>query len=71
MLRRGTHRILWEKPEGKRALGRPRLRWEDNIKVDLRKWSGGVGWGMDWINVAEDKDRWWGLVNAVVNLHVP
>jgi hypothetical protein len=56
------------KLEGTRPLGRPRRRWEDNIKMDLRE----VGWGgMDWINVAQDRDRWRALVNAVRNLRVP
>jgi len=54
--------------EGKRPLGRPRHRWEDNIKMDLQE----VGTeGMDWIDVAQDTDRWWVLVNAVTNLQVP
>jgi hypothetical protein len=53
------------KPEGKRPLGRPRHRWEDNIKIDLQE----VGWGgMDWIDLAEDRDRCWAVVNAVMNL---
>jgi len=57
-----------EKPEGKRPLGRPRLRWEDNIKLDLQE----VGCGcMDWIELAQDRDRWPALVNAVMNLRVP
>ena len=56
------------KPEGKRPLGRPRLRWEDNIKVDLQE----VGYGsMKWIEVAQDRDRWQALVNAVMNLRTP
>jgi hypothetical protein len=56
------------KPEGRRPLERPRRRWEDNIKMDLRE----VGWGgMDWINLAQDLDRWRALVNAVMNLRVP
>jgi hypothetical protein len=56
------------KPEGRRPLGRPRCRWEDNIKMDLRE----VGWGgMDWINLAQDKDRWRALVYTVMNLRVP
>jgi hypothetical protein len=56
------------KPEGKRPLGRPRRRWEDNIKVDLRK----KGWGgMDWIDLAQDRDQWRALVNTVMNLRVP
>jgi hypothetical protein len=56
------------KPEGRRPLERPRHRWEDNIKKDLRE----VRWGgMDWINLAEDRDRWRALVNAVMNLRVP
>jgi hypothetical protein len=56
------------KPEGKRPQGRPRRRWEDNIKMGLQ----GVGCGgMDWIELAEDRDRWRALVNAVMNLRVP
>jgi hypothetical protein len=65
--RRGAYRVLVEKPEGRRLLGRPRRRWEDNIKMDLRE----VGWGgMDWINLAQDRDWWRALVNAVMNLGV-
>jgi len=55
-------------PEGKRPLGRPRGRWEDNIKLDLQKVGSG---GMDWIELAEDRNRWQALVNAVMNLRVP
>jgi hypothetical protein len=56
------------KPEGKRPLGRPRRRWEDNIKLDLQE----VGCGcMDWIELAQDRDRCQALVNAVLNLRVP
>jgi hypothetical protein len=56
------------KPEGRRPLGKPRRRWDDNIKMDLRE----VGWGgMDWINLAQDRDRWRALVNAFMNLRVP
>jgi hypothetical protein len=66
--RRGAYRALVGKPEGKRPLGRPRRRWEDNINMDLRE----VGWGgIDWINLAQDRDRWRALVNAVMNLRVP
>ena len=57
-----------EKPEGRRPLGRPRHRWEDNVKMDLQE----VGLkGTDCINLAQDRDRWWALVNAVMNLQVP
>ena len=64
---RGAYRVLVGKPEGKRPLGRPRRRWEDNIKMDLQE----VGYGgMDWIELAQDRDRWWVLVNAVTNLRV-
>jgi hypothetical protein len=63
-----AYRILVGIPEGRRPLGRPRHRWEDNIKMDLRE----VGWGgMDWIELARDRDRWQALVNAVINLRVP
>jgi hypothetical protein len=65
--RRGAYRALVRKPEGRIPLGRPRLSWEDNIKMDLRD----VGWvGMDWISLAQDRDRWRALVNAVMNLRV-
>ena len=60
---RGVHRVLVGKPEGKRPLGRPRRRWEDNIQEV------GCG-GMDWIELAEDRDRWRALANAVMNLWV-
>jgi hypothetical protein len=66
--RKGTYRALVGKPEGGRPLGRPRRRWEDNIKMDLREVGCGV---MGWINLAQDRDRWGGLVNAVMNLRVP
>jgi len=62
-----VHRVLVGKPEGKRPLGRPRHRWEDNIKMDL--WE--VGEGGDWMELAQDRDRWRALVNTVVNLWVP
>jgi hypothetical protein len=66
--RRGAYRALVGKPEGRRPPGRPRRRWEDNIKMDIRE----VVWGsMDWINLAEDMDRRRALVNAVMNLRVP
>jgi len=65
---RGVYRLLVGKPEGKRPLGRPRRRWEDNIKMDVQKVRCG---GMDWIELARDRDRWRALVNAVMNLRVP
>jgi hypothetical protein len=65
---RGVYRVLVGKPEGKRPMGRPRHRWEDNIKIDLQEVGGG---GMDWIELAQDKDGWWALVSAVMNLRVP
>jgi hypothetical protein len=63
-----AYRILVGKPEGKRPLGRPRHRWEDNIKMDLRDMEQG---GMDWNDVVQDRDQWRALVNAVVNHQVP
>jgi hypothetical protein len=64
----GAYRDLVRRPEGNRPLGRSRLRWEDNIKMDLQE----VGCvGMDWIELAEDRDRWRALVNAVMNLRIP
>jgi hypothetical protein len=63
--RRGIYRVLVVKPEGKKALGRPPLRWEYNNKLDIQE----VGFdGMDWIELAQDRDRWLALVNAVMNL---
>jgi hypothetical protein len=66
-VKRGAYRILVRRPEGRRPLGRSRRRWEDNIKMDLQE----VGWGMYWIELAQDRDRWRALVNAVMNLRVP
>jgi hypothetical protein len=65
---KGVYRVLVGKPEGKRPMGRPRHRWEDNIKMDLQAVGCGV---MDWIELAQDRDRWQALVNAVMNLPVP
>jgi len=64
---RGVYRVLVEKPEGKRPLGSHRRRWEDNIKMDLQ--DGDVG-DMEWIELAQDRDSWQAVVNAVVNLRV-
>jgi hypothetical protein len=65
---RGSCNILVGRPEGRRPLGRPRCRWEDNIKMDLRE----VAFGdVDWIHWAQDRDRWRALVNTVMNLRVP
>jgi hypothetical protein len=65
---RNAYRILVGNPEGKRPLGRPGHRWEDNIKMDLRE----IRWGgMDWIVLARDRDQWRALVNTVMNLRVP
>jgi hypothetical protein len=66
--KRNTYRLLVEKPEGRRPLGRPRRRWLDNIRMDLVE----VGWrDVDWIGLAQDRDRWRTLVNSVLNLWVP
>ena len=65
---RGEHKVLVGKPEGKRPLGRPRLRWEDNIKMDLQEVGGGCG---DWMDLSQDRDRWQALVNTVIKLRVP
>ena len=65
---RGEYRILLGKPEGKRPLRRPSRRWVDNIRMDLQE----MGYGyMDWIGLAQDRDRWRTLVSAVMNLRVP
>jgi hypothetical protein len=66
--RRGVYRVLVGKPEGKRPMGRPRRRWEDNIKTDILKVGCG---GMDLIELAKGRDKWRALVNAVMNLRVP
>jgi hypothetical protein len=65
--KRGAYRILVAIPEGRRPLGRPRRRWDDNIKMDIQE----VGWGMDWIALAQDRERWRAVVNAIMNLRVP
>jgi hypothetical protein len=63
-----VYRILVGRPKGRRAFGRPRRRWEDNIEMELQE----VGWeGVDWFHMAQDRDRWHALVNAVMNLRVP
>jgi hypothetical protein len=66
--KRNAYRILVGNTEGKRPLGRPRHRWIDNIKMDIRK----IGYnGVDWMNIAQDRDQWRALVNTVLNLRVP
>jgi hypothetical protein len=66
--KRNAYRIFVGKPEGKRPPGRLRRMWEDNIKMDLRE----IGWGgIDWINLAQDRDQWRALENTVINLRVP
>jgi hypothetical protein len=66
--KKGAYRILVGRPEGRRPLGRPRRRWEDNIKMDLQE----VGLvDMDWIELAQDRDTWRAIVNAVMNLRGP
>jgi hypothetical protein len=65
---RGVFRVFVGKPEGKRPLGRLRRRWEDNIKIDFQAVGSG---GIDWIELAQGRDKWRALVNAVMNLRVP
>jgi hypothetical protein len=65
---RGIYRVLVGRPDGKRPLGRPRHRWEDNIKLDLREIGINV---VNWIQLAEDRVMWWAFVNMVMNLQVP
>jgi hypothetical protein len=66
--KRNTYTILVGKPEGKRPLGKPRRRWDDNIKMDFSE----IGWGgMDWIDLAQDRDQWRALVNTAMKLRVP
>jgi len=65
---RGMYRVMVGKPEGKRPLGRPRRRWEDNIKMDLQEVEGGCG---DWMELTQDRDRWLELVSTVMSLRIP
>jgi hypothetical protein len=65
---RCVHRVPEMKPEGKRPMGRPRLRWENNIKMDFQEMGGGCG---DWMELAWDRERWWALVSTVKNFRVP
>ena len=65
---RGVHKVLVGKPEGKRPLGRPRHRWEDNIKMNLQEVGRSCG---DWMGLAQDRDRWLALVSTVMNFRVP
>jgi hypothetical protein len=65
--RRGVHGVLVGKPEGKAPVGRPRRRWEDNIKMDLQEMVGGCG---DWMELAQDRESWRALVSTVMNFRV-
>jgi hypothetical protein len=62
----GVYRVLVGKPEGKKPVGRPRRRWKDNIKMTIQE----VGWGMDWVDLALNRDRWFAVVKAVMNFRV-
>jgi hypothetical protein len=65
--KRNVYRVLIGKPESKKPLGRPRRRWEDGIKVDLKE----IGWGsVEWIQLVQDRGQWWAVVNTVMNLRV-
>jgi hypothetical protein len=65
---RNGYKILVGGPEGRKPLGRPRHSWENTIRMDLRE----TGWkGVDWIHLAQDRDRWWAIVNTVMNLRIP
>ena len=66
--RGGVYRVLVWKPEGKSPPGRPRRRWQNNIKIDRKEVGCG---GIDWTDLAHNRDTWWGLVNAVMNLRIP
>jgi hypothetical protein len=69
---RGAYSILVGKPEGRKSLGRPRRRWEDNIKMDLREILREIRFGdVDWLHLAQDRDRWRAVVNTVMNLRFP
>jgi hypothetical protein len=65
---RGVYRVLVGRPEGKRPLGRPRCRWEHNIKMDLREMRID---GANWIRLAQDRVQWWAFVNTIMNIRVP
>jgi hypothetical protein len=65
--KRGAYRVLVGRSEGRRPLVRPSRKWEDNIKIDLQE----LGWDRHWIDLAQDRDRWRAVVNAVLNLRVP
>jgi len=65
---RSVHRVLVGKPEGRRPLERPRRRWENNIKTDLQEVGGGLG---DWMDLAQDRDRWRAIMSTVMNFRVP
>ena len=65
---RGVYRVWVGKPEEKRSLGRPRSRWEGNIKMDLQEVGCGI---MGWIELAQDRDSWWALLNDVMNIRIP